>query len=83
MNEKNCRQVHLDFHTSPHIPGIGSKFDKKQFQQALKEGNLTSITVFAKCHHGLCYYPTKVGTMHPELDFDLTGAKLALKLLSI
>ena len=26
------RQVHLDFHTSPHIPKIGSKFNKKQFQ---------------------------------------------------
>ena len=68
------RQVHLDFHTSPDIQGIGSRFDKAQFQAALKEGNVDSITVFAKCHHGFCYYPTKVGTMHPHLDFDLTGA---------
>ena len=70
------RQVHLDFHTSPDIPGIGSRFDKKQFQAALKAGNLESITVFAKCHHGYCYYPTKVGTVHPGLapDFDFTGA---------
>ena len=68
------RQVHLDFHTSPEIPGIGSRFDKKQFQEALKKGHLESITVFAKCHHGYCYYPTEVGTMHPGLDFDLTGA---------
>ena len=68
------KQVHLDFHTSPDIPGIGSRFDKAQFQEALKKGHLDSITVFAKCHHGVCYYPTEVGTMHPELDFDLTGA---------
>ena len=68
------RQTHLDFHTSPDIAGIGSRFSKENFQQALKLGNLDSITVFAKCHHGLCYYPTKVGTMHPHLDFDLTGA---------
>lgn len=68
------RQVHLDFHTSPDIPGIGSRFDKKQFQAALQAGHLDSITVFAKCHHGYCYYPTQVGTMHPGLDFDLTGA---------
>lgn len=67
------RCVHLDFHTSPDIPGIGSNFDKKQFQDALKCAHLESITVFAKCHHGLCYYPTKVGTMHPNLDFDLLG----------
>lgn len=68
------RQTHLDFHTSPDIPGIGSRFSKENFQAALKAGNLDSITVFAKCHHGLCYYPTEVGTMHPNLDFDLTGA---------
>ena len=76
MRKLPVRQVHLDFHTSPFIPGVGKKFDKAQFQAAIKEGNLNSITVFAKCHHGMCYYPTKVGTMHPtmEPDFDLTGA---------
>lgn len=68
------KQTHLDFHTSPDIPGIGSKFSKENFQRALKKGHLDSITVFAKCHHGMCYYPTEVGTMHPHLDFDLTGA---------
>ena len=30
------RQVHLDFHTSEHIPGIGSEFSKAQFQEMLK-----------------------------------------------
>lgn len=70
------RQVHLDFHTSPDIPGIGSNFSKENFQAALKAGNLDSITVFAKCHHGMCYYPTEVGIMHPNLDFDLTGAMI-------
>jgi hypothetical protein len=70
------RLVHLDFHTSPDIPGIGSRFDKKKFQKALKDAEIESMTIFAKCHHSLCYYPTKIGTMHPNLDFDLTGAML-------
>lgn len=76
MKQFPIRQVHLDFHTSPDIPGVGSRFDKKQFQAALKAGNLESITVFAKCHHGVCYYPTRVGTVHPGMDpeFDFTGA---------
>jgi len=65
--------VHLDFHTSPDIEGIGRNFSKKDFQSALKLGRVESITVFAKCHHGLCYYPTSEGKMHPHLDFDLTG----------
>lgn len=67
-------QTHLDFHTSPDITGIGSRFSKENFQAALKAGNLESITVFAKCHHSMCYYPTKIGVMHPGLDFDLMGA---------
>ena len=70
------RQVHLDFHTSPYIYGIGERFSKEQFQAALKRGRVNSITLFAKCHNGYCYYPTKVGKMHPHLDFDLLGAEL-------
>ena len=70
------RQVHLDFHTSGHIAGIGSRFDKKQFQNCLKIGHVSSITIFAKCHHGYAYFPSKTNTMHPGLDFDLTGAML-------
>lgn len=73
MVQLSPRQVHLDFHTSPAIDGIGEEFSRENFQAALKEGNLSSITVFAKCHHGQCYYPTKVGTMHPGLKFDLLG----------
>ena len=70
------RQVHLDFHTSEQIPNIGAQFDKKQFQSALLEGNINQINIFSKGHHGYSYYPTKVGTMHPHLDFDLLGAQL-------
>ncbi len=68
------RCVHLDFHMSPEIAGIGKHFSKENFQKALKAAKLESITVFAKCHNGYCYYPTQVGTMNPNLDFDLTGA---------
>ena len=70
------RQVHLDFHTSGFMENIGSEFDKKQFQEALKLGNVNQINIFAKCHHGYTYYPTKVGNMHPNLKFDLLKAQL-------
>jgi len=65
------RQVHLDFHTSEHIPHVGADFDPKQFQEALKRGHVDSITLFSKCHHGLSYHSTKVGKRHPGLDFEL------------
>ncbi|AQQ70297.1 Beta-galactosidase trimerization domain protein [Limihaloglobus sulfuriphilus] len=70
------RQIHLDFHTSGDIPGIGESFDKKQFQQTLKNAHVDSITCFSSCHHGWSYHPTKVGKMHPNLDFDLLGAQI-------
>ncbi len=69
------RQVHLDFHTNGTLP-VGKKFSKEQFQAALKEGHVNSITVFSKCHHGWSYHPTEANEMHPELDFDLLGAQL-------
>jgi hypothetical protein len=67
------REVHLDFHTSELIRNIGKNFDKNQFQKALKTGHVDSITVFAKCHHGMFYYPTKRFAEHPYLDRDLLG----------
>ena len=69
------RQIHLDFHTSPHIPEIGEKFNKKQYQEGLKRGHVDSITTFAMCHHGWHYHETKIGEMHPHLKFDLLRAQ--------
>ena len=70
------RQVHLDFHTSEHLMEIGRGFNKEDFQAALRAGHIDSINLFAKCHHSWSYYPTEVGRMHPNLDFDLLGAQL-------
>ena len=70
------RQVHLDFHTSERIPGIGSRFDPKKFAKTLTDANVDSITLFSKCHHGVSYHPTKVGKMHPELKFNLLRAQI-------
>lgn len=61
------RQVHLDFHTSPHIPDVGREFDAREFAATMKRAHVNSVTVFAKCHHGMCYFPTKTGTPHPAL----------------
>jgi hypothetical protein len=70
------RQVHLDFHNSGLLKDVGSKFNKTQFQEALKIGHIDSITIFSKCHHGYSYHPTNVGKMHPGLNFDLLQAQL-------
>jgi hypothetical protein len=67
------RQVHLDFHTSLECEGVGSQFDPQAFVETLQMGKVDTINIFAKCHHGYSYYPTRVGTMHPKLKFDLLG----------
>lgn len=72
----NFRQVNLDFHTSEMIENIGEKFNKEQFQAALKKGCVNSVTLFAKCHHGWSYHPTKTNEMHPHLNFDLLGTQI-------
>ena len=76
MEKLRFRQVHLDFHTSEHISGIGAKFDKKQWQDKLREARVNSITCFSLCHHGWSYHPTKVGRMHPHLNFNLLRAQM-------
>lgn len=70
------RYTSMDFHTSPLVPDIGTLFDPKKFADTVKSANIESVLVFAKCHHGYTYYPTKVGTMHPNLKFDLLGEQL-------
>ena len=76
MKRLRYRQVHLDFHTSECVPTLGDKFNKEQFQKALKLGHIDSITLFSKCHHGWAYHPSKVNEIHPKLTFDLLGAQL-------
>lgn len=70
------RQIHLDFHTSGRIPGIGTRFDAKTFGDAFKSAHVDSVTVFSKCHHGYSYHPTDVGEMHPGLGFDLLRGQI-------
>jgi hypothetical protein len=71
------RQVHLDFHTSPWIPDVASEFDATAFAETFQRARVNSVTLFAKCHHGQCYYPTQTGTAHPALaGRDLLGEQL-------
>ncbi|MCX7848061.1 MAG: beta-galactosidase trimerization domain-containing protein [bacterium] len=76
-SELRFRQVHLDFHTSEHIPDVGARFDAEKFVATLKRGHVNSVTVFARCHHGWAYYPSKVCKPHPHLQRNLTGEMVA------
>lgn len=67
------RQIHLDFHTSEHVVGIGSQFDPDEFADTLVNARVNSITCFARCHHGWIYYDSKKHPkhIHPHLSRNL------------
>ncbi len=68
--------LQLDFDNSPKIPGIGKDFDPEDFGRTIKNAGIGVVMLGAKCHHGYCYYPTKSGAMHPNLNFDLFGKEV-------
>jgi hypothetical protein len=71
------RAVHLDFHTTGLIDDVAVNFDAQSFVETLKKADINSINIFAKCHHGMNYYPTKVGKVHPGMKRkDLMGEML-------
>ena len=63
------RQIHLDFHTSEYIEGIAQEFDARSFAGTFMDAHVSSVTVFARCHHGWLYYPSKLfpDRIHPHL----------------
>ncbi len=63
------RQVHLDFHTSEHIADIARDFNPADFAKTVKEAFVSSVTVFARCHHGWLYYLSEKfpELVHPNL----------------
>jgi hypothetical protein len=67
------RQIHLDFHTSEAIAGIGERFDPDHFADTLAKASVDSITCFGRCHHGWIYYETEKfrDRMHPHLTRNL------------
>lgn len=76
---RHMRQVHMDFHT-PEFPKQALKnLDAKQMIEALVYGKVNMVALFAKCHFGNAYYPTKVGHVHEALgDKDFLGEAISL-----
>ena len=67
------RQIHLDFHTSRAIEGVGAAFDPEEFATTLERAHVNFINCFARCHHGWIYYDTHAfpERRHPHLTRNL------------
>lgn len=68
-NRIGSRQIHLDFHTSELISGIGSRYSPDVFADTLKNAHVDSVTLFTRCHHGMLYHDSKrfPEAIHPGL----------------
>jgi len=71
MNGLRYRQIHLDFHTSELIKGVGRDFDGEEFARTLRAAAVDSVTCFSKCHHGMIYHDTRFPARHPYLERNL------------
>lgn len=73
------RSVHLDFHTGPAIPDVGTEFKPEEFAQTFVRARVQSVTLSAKCHHGHLYYGTTRPERHPHLrpGLDLLDAQIS------
>jgi hypothetical protein len=76
LPKRPWRKIHQDFHNSKHVPKIGARFNADEWGDRLVAGNVDSIVVFAKDMHGLFYYPSRFGPVHPGLSFDLLGEQV-------
>jgi hypothetical protein len=76
LPKRPWRKIHQDFHNSVHVPKIGDKFSANEWGDRLLAGNVDAIVVFAKDMHGLFYYPSQHGPVHPGLSFDLLGEQV-------
>ena len=72
VSYETMRQIHLDFHT-PGFVRVGDKFNPENFGAMLEQASVNSIAIFALCHHGYTYYPSKIGTPHPQMQTDLVS----------
>lgn len=71
------RKVHIEYHTSRHMPRLAERFNVDEFGDRLLAAHVDGATVFAKDMYGYCYFPNTHERMHPNLSFDLLGAQVA------
>jgi hypothetical protein len=69
----------IDNHISEDDPSFMAKFDPAGYVSLVKSAGIDAAMVYACCHNGNCYYPTKVGHMHANLHGrDIFGETVTL-----
>lgn len=61
------RRSVVDMHISDWDESFMSEFDAQKYVEMLVLAQVQSAVVYAHSHVGFCYFPSKVGPMHPGL----------------
>lgn len=70
MNDwyKRCyARLLIDNHITEDDPAAMTRFDPVQYVAMVKKAGIEASMVYATCHNGNCYYPSRVGHMHANL----------------
>ena len=62
-----------DNHITDINPLFMSKFSPSEYVKEVKKSGVESAMVYAVCHNGNCYYPSKVGHIHKNIKEDIFG----------
>ena len=57
----------IDNHITDCLPEYMSRFSPEEYVRLVKLSGVEASMVYACCHNGNCYYPTKVGHQHANL----------------
>lgn len=57
----------VDNHITDDAPEFMTKFDPAEYARMMRLAGVEASMVYACCHNGNCYYPTKVGHTHANL----------------
>ena len=67
-NEQCYSRILIDNHITEERPEFMTRFDPVTYVAMVKRSGVDAAMVYACCHNGNCYYPTRVGHMHANLQ---------------
>lgn len=77
--KSSYRRNVIDMHITDHDAHFLSEFNPDTYVEMLKKAGVQSTVLYAHSHVGLCYYPTRIGKMHPGIHGrDIFGEVSAL-----
>jgi len=77
--ERSYSRILIDNHITDDDPEYMSRFDPAGYVSMVEKAGVDAAMVYACCHNGNCYYPTRVGHMHAGLGGrDIFGEVVSL-----